>query len=154
MFVEEVMFKKKRMEDLTGKSKFLSLLLRHSPEAARLDMDRFGWVSIHQIEANTCTNGRNSLTERVIREIVALDEKKRYMISPDGLKIRACQGHSFWVDLVLEKREPPDVLYHGTAERFVDAILRDGLKKKGRMYVHLSCDRETAAEVGSRLYLR
>jgi len=138
------------MNDLTGKSKYLSLLLRHSPEAAHLAMDSNGWVAIQQIEENTCTNGKNSLSEAVIREIVKTDSKQRYMISQDGTKIRASQGHSIKVDLVLDKKEPPDVLYHGTAERFLANIMESGLKPMGRQYVHLSVDKDTAFTVGAR----
>jgi len=138
------------MNDLTGKSKYLSLLLRHSPQAANLDMDSNGWVAIQQIEENTCTNGKNSLSGKVIREIVKTDSKQRYMISPDGNKIRASQGHSIQVDLVLDKKEPPDVLYHGTAERFLASIMENGLKPMGRQYVHLSVDTDTAQTVGVR----
>jgi putative RNA 2'-phosphotransferase len=50
----------------------------------------------------------------------------------------------------LKEAEPPAILYHGTATRFIDAILKDGLIAKSRLYVHLSADTETAGKVGGR----
>jgi putative RNA 2'-phosphotransferase len=54
------------------------------------------------------------------------------------------------VDLQLEPVTPPDVLYHGTGQRGVDSILRDGLRKMARHHVHLSGDVDTARRVGAR----
>ena len=52
--------------------------------------------------------------------------------------------------LQLEEREPPEVLYHGTVERFLPSILDEGLNKGKRHHVHLSKDVETARRVGAR----
>jgi putative RNA 2'-phosphotransferase len=59
-------------------------------------------------------------------------------------------GHSVEVDFQLEEKQPPDVLYHGTVERFLAAIMVEGLKKGKRHHVHLSKDTETARKVGAR----
>jgi putative RNA 2'-phosphotransferase len=45
---------------------------------------------------------------------------------------------------------PPDVLYHGTVERFMASILEIGLVRGNRHHVHLSKDIETARKVGAR----
>ena len=45
---------------------------------------------------------------------------------------------------------PPEVLYHGTVDRFLDSIKEKGLIKGKRQYIHLSKDVETARAVGSR----
>ena len=45
---------------------------------------------------------------------------------------------------------PPDVLYHGTATRFLELIYAEGLVTGNRLYVHLSPDEATAINVGSR----
>jgi putative RNA 2'-phosphotransferase len=42
------------------------------------------------------------------------------------------------------------VLYHGSATRFVESILSEGLKPKTRQQVHLSIDETTAHRVGQR----
>ena len=44
-------------------------------------------------------------------------------------RIRARQGHSIRVDVELEEKSPPDILYHGTGERFVNSILDQGINK-------------------------
>jgi putative RNA 2'-phosphotransferase len=54
------------------------------------------------------------------------------------------------VELGLQPRTPPEVLYHGTADRSVESIRRDGLRPGRRTHVHLSADEETAVAVGRR----
>lgn len=85
-----------------------------------------------------------------ICEIVEKNDKKRFSISSDGQKIRANQGHSINVNLALKTIEPPTILYHGTATRFLDAILMEGLKAGSRQHVHLSESIDIATEVGKR----
>ena len=50
----------------------------------------------------------------------------------------------------LKEQEPPEFLYHGTADRFLESIMSQGLKPMSRLYVHLSRDAETAYKVGQR----
>ena len=50
----------------------------------------------------------------------------------------------------LEEKTPPDILWHGTGEKYVVSIDAQGLIPKSRLYVHLSSDKETAKKVGSR----
>lgn len=130
-------------------SKFLSLVLRHAPERAGLTLDEAGWVDVDALLAGAAQAGvpldRPTL-ERVVRE----NGKQRFALSPDGRRIRANQGHSVAVDLQLAPEAPPDVLYHGTATRFLGAIRREGLRPGRRTHVHLSADPETAAAVGQR----
>ena len=85
-----------------------------------------------------------------LEEIVRTDEKQRYSFNADKTKIRANQGHSVPVDVELEAVTPPELLYHGTGEKYVDSIEAQGLIPKSRLYVHLSADTETAGKVGSR----
>jgi putative RNA 2'-phosphotransferase len=54
------------------------------------------------------------------------------------------------VELEYEPLAPPEVLYHGTATRFLDAIRIDGLKKMARHHVHLSAEATVAMQVGGR----
>ena len=76
--------------------------------------------------------------------------KRRFVLSEDGTRIRAAQGHSVEIDLGLEPQEPPDLLFHGTADRNSESIRRDGLVKARRQHVHLSLDHATALKVGHR----
>jgi putative RNA 2'-phosphotransferase len=135
--------------DPTQLSKFLSFVLRHQPDAIGLTLDTQGWAGIDDLIAKG-----NAAPTRFGRDdlmyIVETSDKKRFSISPDGLRIRAAQGHSVSVELGLPAREPPPVLYHGTATRFVEAILAEGLKPQSRQQVHLSLDEMTAHRVGQR----
>lgn len=130
----------------TKASKFLSRVLRHEPHDIGLTLDAGGWARIEDIAARS--NGR--VTPDRIRQIAADSDKQRFAISPDGTRIRANQGHSIQVDLGLEPLTPPDTLFHGTATRFLPAILAEGLKPMSRQQVHLSPDTETAETVGRR----
>ncbi len=90
------------------------------------------------------------LTPDLIRSVVASSDKQRFALSPDGTRIRANHEHSVAVDLGLAPVVPPDQLYHGTATRFLDLILRQGLTPQARQHVHLSADMDTATTVGAR----
>lgn len=46
--------------------------------------------------------------------------------------------------------EPPEFLYHGSATRFLDNILAQGLIPQERLYVHLSSNIDTAKAAGQR----
>jgi len=131
-------------------SKFLSLVLRHSPQTIHLNMDKNGWVEIDELINNANKYKKINLNPDLIKLIVETNDKQRYLISDDGKKIRANQGHSIKIDLELESKIPPDTLYHGTASRFLDEIMKHGLKPMARQYVHLSPDEETALTVGKR----
>lgn len=131
-------------------SKFLSLVLRHKPEVIGISLDERGWaITGHVLKGLKEHFAGMSLS--VLKEIVAEDEKQRYSFSGDGNhRIRANQGHSLSVTIVTEPVEPPEFLFHGTSEKTMWMIQRDGLLPMGRQYVHLSVDRETAATVGKR----
>lgn len=128
-------------------SKFLSLVLRHKPEAAKIELDTNGWVDI-TVLLNACRDVGTPITRDQFDEIVATNEKKRFTVK--GNSVRAAQGHSVNVNLGYKAVEPPEILYHGTAMQFVDAIKREGLKPQKRQHVHLSSNTETASSVGKR----
>ena len=130
-------------------SKFLSLILRHRPEVVDISLEEAGWVDVDTLLTAIQTQ-KNWYTRKVLDEVVATNNKKRFEFSDDGVKIRARQGHSVDVDLGYEPKEPPDKLYHGTALKFIDSIRAQGLRKMKRHHVHLSQDHDTASNVGSR----
>lgn len=130
-------------------SRFLSYVLRHRPDEIGLTLDSNGWAVVSELIERSKT-ASIVLTEESIGEIVHSDDKKRFAFSDDGLKIRANQGHSIAIDLALEPRQPPEILYHGTATRFLGAIRVEGLKPMNRQHVHLSPDEATAMKVGQR----
>lgn len=129
-------------------SKFIALVLRHKPEAAGITLDGHGWAQVDELIAGV--SRRMPLTREMLEEIVRTDNKQRYSFSPDHQRIRANQGHSIPVDVELKQTVPPDTLYHGTGEKYVESILQEGLLPKSRLYVHLSRDAATAEQVGRR----
>ncbi len=129
--------------------KFLSLILRHNPNAIGVKLDESGWLSVEQLLHGLKNKGQ-TLSFEELEDIVIHNDKKRYCFNEDKTQIRANQGHSLEIDLVLKKITPPDILYHGTALRFMKSIQQQGLIKKNRHHVHLSIDKEIAYKVGSR----
>lgn len=130
-------------------SKLLSLILRHSPETIRLKLDENGWANVNELIAQ-CNKHQKKLNMKLLEYVVETNDKKRFTFNEDKTKIRASQGHSIKVELDLKEVQPPEYLYHGTVEKFINSIKKDGLQKMRRQHVHLSIDKETAAKVGSR----
>ncbi len=131
-------------------SKFISLILRHKPETIEIELDEHGWADVQElIEGVDHTDGY-SLDMEFLEDIVRTDEKQRYSFNEDHTRIRANQGHSVSVDVELEEKTPPDILWHGTGEKYVASIDAQGLNPMNRLYVHLSRDKKTAEKVGSR----
>lgn len=124
-------------------------MLRHDPGTIGITLDEAGWVNVDTLLKAFADNGTH-LTRDVLDVVVAENNKQRFEFSEDGTKVRARQGHSIPVNLGYEPTAPPDVLYHGTATRFVDSILESGLCKRERHDVHLSVNRDTMIAVGAR----
>ncbi|SFD12463.1 RNA 2'-phosphotransferase [Ruminococcus albus] len=129
--------------------RFISLVLRHDPSAAGLELDSDGWADVGELIRGVCNTGRKldmETLERIVRE----NNKKRYSFNEDKTKIRANQGHSIDVHIDMKIAPPPDVLYHGTSVAFLDSIKEKGILKMSRQFVHLSKDIDTAVKVGKR----
>lgn len=137
------------MENEDKLSVFISLILRHKPDTIGISLDEHGWANVDELIYGINKTGRY-IDMLILEEIVVTDQKQRYSFNNDKTLIRANQGHSIPVDVELKEVEPPEILYHGTAEIFIDSIREKGLKPKSRLYVHLSKDIETAKIVGSR----
>lgn len=132
-------------------SKFISMILRHRPEVIGITLDEHGWADVNELIKGINDTGEEvEFSKATLETIVKTDKKQRYSFSQDKTLIRANQGHSIPVDVELEKKEPPKVLYHGTGSRFVKSIQEQGLLPMERLYVHLSTDVETATNVGKR----
>ena len=134
---------------LVKKSKWLSKHLRHSPELIGLTLKPGGWVEVADL-LDAARRAHFSLSRSELEEVVARNDKQRFSFDESGTKIRANQGHSTEVDLQLEARVPPPVLFHGTGAQNKDVLLHHGLNKMRRHHVHLSLDLETARRVGAR----
>ncbi len=136
--------------DYIALSKEISYALRHAPWEYELELDEKGFVPVEQLLAalNEGVGRKHPITVDDLNEIIRTSEKKRHEIVGD--KIRALYGHTTPRKIAKEATEPPALLYHGTARRFLNAILQEGLKPMARQYVHLSVDVDTAKRVGSR----
>ncbi len=129
-------------------SRFLSLILRHRPDIVGIELDEHGWADVKELIKGI--SATQYIDMEMLEEIVRTDNKQRYSFSDDKSKIRANQGHSVPVDVELEEMVPPDILFHGTGEKYVASIDNMGLIPKSRLYVHLSADEQTALTVGAR----
>jgi putative RNA 2'-phosphotransferase len=129
---------------LTRLSKRLALYLRHDPAALGLTLAPGGWAPVDALLRAL------GITREELDEVVETNNKRRFAFDETGTRIRASQGHSVTVDLGLADATPPDVLYHGTVAKFLDAILREGLRPMNRHAVHLSATPDTARTVGAR----
>lgn len=130
-------------------SKYLSYVLRHRPDVIGISLDDNGWADIENLSSRLIGVGIiDSIGD--ILEVALKSGKKRFTISKDGTHIRAAQGHSVAVDLDLAPSVPPALLFHGTAEQYLEAILAEGLRPMLRQKVHLSLDPERAHTIGQR----
>lgn len=135
--------------DLISTSKFLSYVLRHHPESIGLSLDKNGWASVDQLVRKARQDGRE-LDLSLIRKIMQTGDKQRFILSDDEQYIRAGYGHSIDIELPLKPKQPPKVLYHGTAKRNVSSIIEKGIRPGNRKFVHLSAKKDDARDVGSR----
>jgi putative RNA 2'-phosphotransferase len=136
-------------DPIVATSKLLSYVLRHRPDSIGLALDGNGWAAVDDLLARLRAAG-HAIDRTLLERVVADNDKRRFAFSENGARIRASQGHSIAVDLGLVPAAPPDVLYHGTASRFLKSILAAGLRALGRHHVHLSADADSAMRVGAR----
>lgn len=133
----------------TAISKAMSHALRHDPGAYGLAPDSQGWVTADDlVTALTGRGGLPALDAAAIAHVVASSDKQRFELA-DG-RVRARYGHSLGERVDHAAAVPPEILYHGTARRFVAAILAEGLRPMARQHVHLSATEELATIVGRR----
>jgi len=130
-------------------SRFLSLVLRHKPQEIGLQLDAQGWADVAELIEKAAVAGK-IFTAQDLEEIVATNDKQRFAYNEGRTRIRASQGHSIEVELQLDTVTPPEQLYHGTVQKFLQAIQSQGLRKMNRHHVHMSRDRTTAEKVGER----
>lgn len=124
------------------------MILRHKPGVIGITLDEHGWANVSELVEGV--NKVHPLDMETLEEIVRTNEKQRFSFNEDKTKIRANQGHTIPVDVELEEKDPPEVLYHGTGEKYVESIDSTGLEPRQRLYVHLSTDKEIATKVGQR----
>lgn len=129
------------MSNNISKEKKLAFLLRHDTNYA---FDSHGWREVSDLVKN------HGFSREELISIVAESNKQRFEFSEDRQCIRARQGHSINVDVELKEEIPPEYLYHGTSASLVSKIMKGGLCRMSRQYVHLSVDESMAMQVGAR----
>ena len=130
-------------------SKAMSLALRHRPEVFNLELDSQGWCNVEQLINNFNKKGY-ALNINLLQKVVEQNDKKRFAFNKANNKIRANQGHSISIELGYQPIQPPSILYHGTATKYLASIRSQGLLKRQRHHVHLSHNYDTAVQVGNR----
>ena len=125
-------------------SKFVSMVLRHRPEYIGLKLSKDGWANVYELIEKIKSKGKN-IDKDILERVVLYNDKKRFSFNENHTLIRANQGHSIDVDLQFEEKEPPEILFHGTSISSIESIKQEGIKKMGRLHVHLSLTEETAA---------
>lgn len=136
-------------KETTRLSKLLSYILRHKPEEYGIVLDENGYTNVDEL-INKLNAHNENISLEILQHIVDTNNKKRFAFNDDLSKIRASQGHSVDVELGYTEEQPPAILYHGTVEKFLSSILKDGLQKMQRHHVHLSADKTTATKVAER----
>ena len=94
---------------LNDTSKFIALILRHKPEVIGITLDEHGWANVDELIAGISKT--RPMNREILDEIVQTDSKQRYSFNEDKTLIRANQGHSVPVDVELQQKEPPELLW-------------------------------------------
>lgn len=126
-------------------SQYIALLLRHKPEKGNIKIDEFGYTEVESLIKAV------GISRQKLDEIVENDTKGRYSYDETKTKIRANHGHSIpYVHVDYKKFVPNGKLYHGSAKKYEDSILKSGLLAQNRNFVHISKDLNMAIDVGMR----
>ena len=137
------------MPNLTQLSKFLSLILRHRAADFGIELDEQGFADVDAVWTQVMKRYQDRFSYGDLLKVVdGLDEKKRFELI-NG-RIRARYGHSAVRTIEYEPVEPPNYLYHGTAQQALKSIREEGLQPQQRQMVHLSLDPDWATRVGQR----
>ena len=134
------------MKDL---SKLLSLILRHDAARFEVPLDPEGFAHLPDVLRAVRTRLPQTQLEDILAVVRVVDPgKQRFTV--DGDEIRANYGHSLAQRIEHEVAAPPSVLFHGTHEAALAAVLASGLRPMGRQYVHLTVEAALARTIGAR----
>ncbi|KAK3096714.1 hypothetical protein FSP39_010486 [Pinctada imbricata] len=122
---------------MTSDSRRLVAALRHN---RNLPFDENGWVQIRDLRQRQ--EFRN-FDLYYIRHLAESMDKHRIELSVDGRSVRAISGHSFNVcldTLLTPVEDTSQVTYcgHGTSIASLTGIMRRGLHRMGRQYIHFA----------------
>lgn len=146
VFLKEGLKMNKRLTEI---SKTISYALRHHPEDFNLKLNDDGSVKINILITNiNKAMPKLKITTDDIKAIMNNSKKQRWGIK--NHTIRALYGHSFKLKADYKEIVPPDILYHGTAPRFLANIEKQGILPMSRQKVCLSTNKEAAKNVALR----
>lgn len=130
-------------------SKLISYNLHHKPKEYGIILDENGYTNVDEL-INRLNPHNENISFEILQHIVDTNKKKGFAFNDDLTKIKASQGHSVDVELGYTEQQLPAILYHGTVEKSLASIIKDGLQKMQRHHVHLSAGKSTAIKVGER----
>ncbi len=113
------------VEELKRISKQLSYVLRHNPSSIGITLDEHGWTAVDQL-IPAISKSIPAFDTNTLKHVVDTNSKKRFAFNEDGTLIRASQGHSVEVNLQYTASNPPEYLFHGTTEKNLAAIKKEG----------------------------
>lgn len=140
-------------------SMFMSKILRHTPEEFGVLLDDEAYCELEDLligisnqdywKETTIEDFKTIVEEQYKQKLPNKKEKPKIRYTIKGTKIRANYGHTF---KRVEYKEgiPSEVLIHGTHTGVVELILKEGLKKMQRQYVHMSEGEHFATLAGAR----
>lgn len=134
---------------------YLTYLLRHHPEDAKLNMDIHGWVDVAELIQGVNNHSLFQLNSSLLEKIVSEDSKGRFRYNETRTRIKCCQGHSIpWIEPELTYGKPPHYLFHGTTTAAMNKIVISGsINKMKRHAVHLQSATEKAWQSAERWHL-
>lgn len=130
-------------------SKLMTKILRHAPGDFGIVLDPVDGscamgALLQAIQAQPRWSG---VTSDDIEQVVRQSDKQRFELQNGRIRARYVHSHD---KIQYTPAEPPPLLYHGTNQKALPAILREGLCPMSRQYVHLSEGTPFAALAGSR----
>ncbi|KAI5814679.1 KptA family-domain-containing protein [Pyronema omphalodes] len=130
-------------------SKALSSTLRHNAAKEGLKLRPDGYALVEDLLSLNKYKSQH-LTFSKLQHLVSSNDKQRYSLLQETETgkwyIRANQGHSIDVKVEMEELREPGDLVHGSYYAFLEEIVRSGgLKKGGRVHVHLAPAGNTGA---------
>lgn len=130
-------------------NKLVSKILRHEIEMYDINYNGDGWIKLDDLlDILNGVYGCNNLSQSDIHSLITAFDKQRFEIKGD--MIRALYGHSLKDKITKEIIQPPDILFHGTIEKNLHSILKNGLICGNRQYVHLAVNEIIAFQVANR----
>ena len=129
-------------KELNNLSCTLSFILRHDFINKNLQCDDRGYIKVKDIFLKYPLS---PISDEELELLVREDDKKRFhlIIKQDEYYIRSNQGHSMNIGLLMNDEllfekivNPLNFCAHGTKQKYIDSIIKNGLQRKNRKHIH------------------